>query len=75
MAAGEYAVMVSKYTDLLGDVNNNGIVDVRDAASLLRYTVRLEQCENLPMGEMNNDSIVDLADALTVLRKTVGLTA
>ena len=75
MAAGEYAVMVSKYTDLLGDVNNDGIVDVRDAASLLRYTVRLEQCENLPMGEMNNDSIVDLADALTVLRKAVGLTA
>ena len=75
MAAGEYAVMLCKYSDRPGDINNDGILNIADALSLLRYTVGLETGENIEMGDFNGDGKIDLADALAVLRKSVGMTA
>ncbi len=75
MTAGEYAVMLGKYSDRLGDVNNDGVLNVGDALSLLRYSIGLEKGENLQMGDFNGDGKIDLADALAVLRWSVGLTA
>ncbi len=74
MTAGEYAVMLCKYSDRPGDINNDGALDLSDALSLLRYTVGLETGENIMMGDFNGDGRVDLADALAVLRWSVGLT-
>ncbi len=75
MTAGEYAVMLCKYSDRPGDINNDGILSIADALSLLRYSVGLENGENPLMGDFNGDGKIDLADALAVLRKSVGLTA
>jgi len=74
MEAGEYTVMLCKYSDRPGDINNDGILNIADALSLLRYSVGLEKGENLQMGDFNGDGRIDLADALAVLRWSVGLT-
>ena len=74
-AAGEYAVMICKYSDRPGDINNDGILNSGDALALLRYSVGLEEYENLWVGDYNDDGKIDIADARAVLRWSVGLTA
>ena len=37
-AAGEYAVMVCEYSDLIGDINNDGVLNALDASAILRAT-------------------------------------
>ena len=74
-AAGEYAVMICKYSDRPGDINNDGILNSGDALALLRYSVGLEEYENLWVGDYNGDGKIDIADARAVLRWSVGLTA
>lgn len=74
-AAGEYAVMICKYSDRPGDINNDGILNSGDALALLRYSVGLEKYENLRVGDYNDDGKIDIADARAVLRWSVGLTA
>ena len=74
-AAGEYAVMICKYSDRPGDINNDGILNSGDALALLRYSVGLEEYDNLRVGDYNGDGKIDIADARAVLRWSVGLTA
>ena len=74
-AAGEYAVMVCRYSDRQGDVDNNGVLDIADALALLRYSVGVDSGESLQLIDFNGDGKVDMADARTVLRWSFGLSA
>lgn len=74
-APGEYAVMVCRYSDRQGDFDNNGVLDIYDAVTLLRYSVGLESGENLQLIDLNGDGMVNCADASMVLRWVVGLSA
>lgn len=38
-AAGEYIVMVCEYSDLSGDMNNDGVSNALDASAILKYIV------------------------------------
>ena len=59
---------------LLGDVDNNGLVDIVDALLLMVHTLDLDQPSvpvptnaDLSLGDVNRDGTVDISDALSVL--------
>jgi hypothetical protein len=59
----------------LGDVNNDGSVDVIDAIMVLKHVVGVEAltAEQIPRADMNKDTQIDVIDAIKILRKAVGL--
>ena len=60
---------------LLGDINNDGVVDAEDALLALRYSMQIIDDTGLVLanGDMNGDSIVDATDALLILRLVMGM--
>ena len=72
-AKGEYVVMLSDYSDLPGDVNNDGKVLISDALAALYHCVDIEQAANPEMLDFNGDGKDTIADALAMLRYSVGL--
>lgn len=69
---GDYVIMASRYSDLLGDVNNDGRVNALDAAAILRDVVRLEDAPNIEMGDFNRDGSINAMDAGAILSWIVG---
>lgn len=68
------AVLVKgKY--ILGDVNNDGKVNVGDATVLLRYIVGLCTADEicLPAADVNESGMINVGDATLLLRVIVGL--
>ena len=65
--------MLSDYSDLPGDVNNDGKVLISDALSALYCCTDIEQAANPEMLDFNGDGQVTIADALAILRYSVGL--
>ena len=60
---------------LLGDVNNDGQVDISDVLYLLLYIIAdssiiLPNNGDISLGDINNDGTVDLADLLLLVRYT-----
>ena len=72
---GDYALMASKYSDLMGDVNNEGRVNALDAGAILRHVVGIEEAPNIDMGDFNADSNINALDAGAILSWIVGATA
>ena len=60
---------------LLGDINDNGVVDAEDAILALRYSMQMIDGTGLVLanGDMNGDGVVDSSDALMILRKALGI--
>ena len=60
---------------VLGDVNEDKVVDAKDATKILRYTVNLETFSSGQSlaGDVNGDNVVDAKDATKILRYTVNL--
>ena len=69
--AGEYVVMVCRYSDLPGDVNNDGVLNALDAAAILKDIVELGKCENAQVGDLNGDSVMNAMDASAILKYVV----
>lgn len=55
---------------LLGDVNNDNIVNASDALEILKYAARIIELsdEDIVISDVNFDSTVDASDALMVLK-------
>lgn len=60
---------------IAGDLNKSGLPDSADAASVLRYTVKLDELteEEKTIADVNADKHVTTADAALILRYTVKL--
>ncbi len=66
---------------IMGDVNGDGVVDVRDAILVLRHIVGLEELKGKQLESANvsgqfdevNNPIVGLGDAILILRHAVGI--
>ncbi len=69
--SGEYVLMVGKFSDRPGDIDNNGELDARDAAAVLRDLIGLEKGANPEMADFNGDSELDARDAAAILRKLI----
>ena len=72
-AAGGYVVMVCGFSDLPGDMSNDGVLNAMDASAVLKDIVGLESGVNSLMADFNGDGNVNAMDASAVLKRIVGL--
>jgi len=60
----------------LGDVNNNGTIDIIDALLIAQYYVGLNPANlNSDLADVNCSGNIDIIDALLVAQRYVGLIA
>lgn len=58
---------------LLGDVNEDGIVDVADVVALIGYVLGNNlQTFNSDLADMNEDKLVDVQDVVALIEKVLG---
>ena len=43
---GEYAVMLGEFSDRHGDMNNDGVMNAKDALAVLKHSAKLEAGKN-----------------------------
>lgn len=56
---GEYVVMVCEFSDMPGDINNDGVLNALDASAVLKCVVGTSQGANPLMGDFNKDGTVN----------------
>ena len=63
-------------TFILGDVNDDGVVDTIDATLVQRYDAQMSLPEGtiIERGDVNNDGEVDIIDATLIQRYDAGMT-
>lgn len=71
--AGEYVIMVCQYSDVPGDADNNGTLNVLDAAALLKDIADISASENSLMCDFNGDGTVNVSDVSAILKRIVGI--
>lgn len=69
---GEYIVMVCAYSDLPGDMNNDGVLNALDASAVQKYIVGMGTAANPEVSDLNGDNTVNALDASVILKKAVG---
>ncbi len=72
---GDYVVMASMYSDIMGDTNNDGRINSLDAVAILRDIVGLQNMPDAVVADCNYDGIINVLDASAILRWIVGKTA
>ena len=70
-AAGEYAVMVCEYSDLIGDINNDGVLNALDASAILRHITGIFEGVDILFADFNNDGTVNALDASAILKAII----
>ena len=71
--SGEYVVMLGEMSDRPGDIDNDGIMNAKDALAALKHSVGMEKGKNPVVGDMNGDGDINAKDALFILKKSVGM--
>ena len=69
--AGEYAVMVCEYSDLPGDINNDGVLNALDASAVLKHAAGISAGADLLFADFNNDGTVNALDASAILKAII----
>lgn len=72
-SSGEYVVMVCEFSDLPGDMNNDGAINAHDAAAILKDIVGIVKGANPLMSDFNGDGIINALDASAILKKIVNI--
>ena len=70
---GDYIAMLCEFSDLQGDMSNDGTLNAVDASAILKDIVGLESGANPLMADFNGDGNVNAVDASSILKKIVGL--
>lgn len=70
---GDYVAMLCEFSDLLGDMNNDGAMTAADASAILKQIVGIANGANPEMADLNGDGKVTAADASAILKRIVGL--
>lgn len=71
-AEGEYVIMISEYSDLPGDMDNDGNLNVNDAIAVLKQAAGSKMGENPLVADLNNDDKINVLDAVLILKKAAG---
>jgi hypothetical protein len=66
-----YTIVSGTVSVLIGDMNEDGVVDISDVIRVLRMALNLDA--SLPCANINGDGIVDIADVILTLRMALGL--
>lgn len=67
-SVGEYVVMVCEFSNMPGDINNDGVLNALDASAVLKCVVGISQGANPLMGDFNKDGTVNAVDASDILK-------
>jgi hypothetical protein len=74
-STGDNRIMLLRtaFRPLTGDMDRNGVADVADAVSVLKFLVGLgEQDPDTPiLADLSGDSKVDIGDAVLLLRRII----
>lgn len=70
-SVGEYVVMVCEFSDMPGDINNDGVLNALDASAVLKCVVGISQGANPLMGDFNKDGTVNAIDASDILKWSI----
>lgn len=70
---GDYIAMLCEFSNLPGDMSNDGILNAVDASAILKDIVGLESGANPLMADFNGDGNVNAMDASAILKRIVGL--
>lgn len=70
---GEYAVMLGELSDRPGDMDNDGILNAKDALAVLKDFAKLITGKNPLVCDLNGDGYVNANDALIILKMAAGL--
>ncbi len=59
-----------------GDVNNDGVVDVKDLSLVIRYTMGYEELSEsqIAAADMNQDGVVNSTDVFLIMQNILGFT-
>lgn len=60
-------------SEILGDVNNDGSIDIVDALLVAQCYVGITPCPPLPAGDVNCNGSIDIVDALLIAQYYVGI--
>ena len=66
--SGKYVVMVCEFSDIVGDVNNDGVVNALDASAILKKVVKISDIDNPLVSDFNGDGTINALDASAILR-------
>ncbi|MGN1341557.1 MAG: bacterial Ig-like domain-containing protein, partial [Oscillospiraceae bacterium] len=70
---GDYVAMLCEFSDLKGDMSNDGILNAMDSSAVLKDIVGLEPGKNPLMADFNGDGKKNALDASAILKRIVGL--
>lgn len=70
---GEYVVMLGKYSDRAGDMDNDGISNAKDSLAILKDFLDMEKGVNPLVADVNGDGFINAKDALQVLIEYLGI--
>lgn len=71
--AGDYVVMICEFSDLPGDMDNDGVLSAKDALAILKHSAGAEKGVNPLFADINGDGIINSKDALAILKISAGL--
>lgn len=71
--AGDYVVMICEFSDLPGDMDNDGILSAKDALAVLKHSAGAENGINPLFADINGDGFINSKDALAILKISAGL--
>ena len=67
------ATTVTEPTGILGDVNGDGVVNVKDATAIQKYAAEMTVELNLKLADYNKDGCVNVKDATDIQKTTAFL--
>ena len=71
--SGEYVVMLGKFSDRSGDMDNDGILNAKDSLAVLKDFLGIESGTNPVVSDVNKDGAINSKDALEILKIFLGL--
>lgn len=69
----EYVVMVCKFSYIVGDMSNDGVLDARDSSAIFKSIIGAESGTNPLMADFNGDGTVNALDASAILKLIAGI--
>ena len=69
--SGEYVITLNELSDRPGDMDNDGIVNAKDALAMLKHVVGSISGANPLVADVNGDGVINAYDALAVLKMAV----
>lgn len=72
-AKGDYVAMLCEFSDLKGDMDNDGVLSISDASAVLKDVFRVETGANPLVADFDGSGKTTIEDALAILKRAFGV--